>query len=222
MNTKIRAYAVMALLWGCFGMFGLASAVDNAAGASTAVSGLRQGGYVIFFRHAATEWAQNDVGPNHLSNCAAQRNLSNLGRSQAQAIGEGFRALGIPVGKVESSAYCRCLDTAKLAFGKAEPARDLSSFLPEPPQEQVRRVQSIRARLATPPSPGTNTILVSHKIMFTDATGVALEEGDAAIFKPLAGGRFELVERVKPYQWRELAAAERAQQRQEVTDKTVP
>lgn len=222
MNVNRRTCAMMVLLFGLIGMSGAVGAAATADGINPAVSALREGGYVIFFRHAATDWTQNDVGQHHLSNCAAQRNLSNLGRNQAQAIGEGIRALGIPVGRVESSGYCRCLDTAKLAFGKAEASRDLSSFLPEPPQEQVRRVQSIRARLATLPSPGTNTVLVSHKIMFTDATGVALEEAEAAIFKPTGDGGFVLMGRVKPYQWREFAATERARPRHEVADSTAP
>jgi len=73
---------------------------------------LRWGGYVIFFRHAATTPILDDVNPVVLAGCATQRNLS-------PAVQE-FRRLGIPVGRVLTSPFCRALDTVKLAFDKAQ------------------------------------------------------------------------------------------------------
>ena len=73
---------------------------------------LREGGFVIYFRHAATDTA---IDQNvDFEYCATQRNLSQRGRDQAAEIGAGFEALGIPVGEVRSSEFCRTQETAEL------------------------------------------------------------------------------------------------------------
>jgi broad specificity phosphatase PhoE len=168
------------------------------------VSKLQQGGYVIYFRHAATDHSQSDTYKDDLSDCRQQRNLSAKGRQQAETIGAAFRALSIPVGDVYSSQLCRCLETAKTAFGKASGTLDITSVMKVDRQERQRRVQAIRTLLATKPGPGRNTVLVSHKHMFTDATSYRLAEGEAAIFIPLGGDKFKLVQQVKADAWMKL------------------
>lgn len=148
------------------------------------VQQLQAGGYVIFIRHAGTNREHKDTDIRDLTNCATQRNLTEHGREQSKLIGEGFAALKIPVGDVFTSEYCRCFDTAQIAFGKATRVTSLSSYVPVPPVEKQLRVQSIRRMLNTPPRPGTNNVIVSHYEMFQDASGLALVEGEAAIFKP--------------------------------------
>ncbi len=72
---------------------------------------LARGGLVIFFRHAATDFSQTDTDRQNLQNCQTQRNLSEQGRSDARGIGQAFQALGIPVGQLLASPYCRTLET---------------------------------------------------------------------------------------------------------------
>ena len=52
--------------------------------------------------------------------CASQRNLTDKGRGEARAIGEHVKRLGIPIGTVLASPFCRTMETARLAFGKAQ------------------------------------------------------------------------------------------------------
>ncbi len=165
------------------------------------VAALRQGGYVIFFRHAATDMTQTD---SDLSRCETQRNLNEQGRADARAIGAAFRALGIPVGQVLSSGYCRARDTAQLAFGRSELVRDLSGL---PAAQREQRAAALRKLLATEPEPGTNTILVSHGFNITAAAEISIGEGEAAIFAPENDGTFRLVARVEPKEWSVLADA---------------
>ena len=164
---------------------------------------LRQGGFIIYFRHAATV-PGSDSDVQDLSNCAAQRNLSEQGRQQSRDIGEAFRRLGIPVGAVRSSGFCRTLETANLAFGRAESSLDLTS-LPQAgtPAEEERRVSALRALLATPPPPGQNTVLVAHLFNIQRAAGISIAEGEAAVFQP-DGGAFRLVATVSPEEWSTL------------------
>jgi len=62
----------------------------------------RQGGYVIVFRHGATNRDQADTDPLHPDDIAKQRLLSDKGKEVAKQVGDAFKTLGIPLGKVYS------------------------------------------------------------------------------------------------------------------------
>ncbi|MEJ2351237.1 MAG: hypothetical protein P8Y03_15740 [Anaerolineales bacterium] len=96
------------------------------------VEALQQGGYVIYFRNAASDLSQTDSDTQNLGNCEKQRNLIDRGRREAGIIGEAFQALDIPIGRVLSSGYCRSRQTAQIAFGKTEITADLTGFAGEP------------------------------------------------------------------------------------------
>ena len=79
---------------------------------------LRAGGKVILMRHTHVD-IREGIGRLAPGNCEAEVNLSASGVEQAKRIGEAFRAHGIAVGEVLTSPYCRCIDTGRLAFGRA-------------------------------------------------------------------------------------------------------
>jgi virginiamycin B lyase len=181
------------------------------------VDGLRRGGYVLAFRHAATDFSMTD-STRDLRDCSRQRNLTAGGRRQARSIGRAFRRLAIPAGRVLASPFCRTRETATLAFGRAVPSRALLSaefFEGDPAGE--RQPARLRRLLATPPRRGTNTILVSHNFAIDDATGESLAEGEALIVKSGRRRRgFEVVTRVEAGDWAGLgrgAARQRADAR---------
>jgi phosphohistidine phosphatase SixA len=78
---------------------------------------LKSGGQVVIMRHAATDSTAGDRDTMRLEDCSTQRNLSPAGRDEARRIGSAFKARGITVDDVRSSVWCRCHDTATLAFG---------------------------------------------------------------------------------------------------------
>jgi hypothetical protein len=87
---------------------------------------------------------------------------------------------------VLSSEYCRTRETAEIAFGRVTPTQDLTSRVSTASaEEEHARIEALRRLLATPPAPGTNTILVGHQFNLRDATGVSIAEGEAAIFQPM-------------------------------------
>lgn len=153
------------------------------------VEALRGGGYVIYFRHAATDFDQQDSDRQNLEECDTQRNLNDAGRTDARRIGDGFAALGLPVGDVLSGEYCRTRETAAIAFGRVTLTPDLTSLFAarETGNEDSRRA-ALRRLLATAPRSGTNTVLVGHEANLEAATGVVISEGEAAIFLPSADG----------------------------------
>ncbi len=172
---------------------------------SALVEALQQGGYVIFFRHAATYRAQLDTDQQNLENCQTQRNINEEGIAQAEAIGQAFRAATIPLGEVLASPYCRTRDTAEIAFGQVTLSDDLiNPFSKEDEAEVTRLGEQLQQLLSRPPAPGTNTVLVGHTPNLQAATGLSIIEGEAAIFAPTGPEGFTLVGRVLPDEWSAL------------------
>ncbi|MDQ6675031.1 MAG: hypothetical protein M3069_30555 [Chloroflexota bacterium] len=172
------------------------------------IEGLQQGGYVVYFRHGATDNSQQDTDPNNLADCTTQRNLTDAGRAQGRAIGEAWTKLKIPVGSVLSSQYCRALEYSRLAFNQATPEPNLN--LPDPLTDEVKAQHTavVQKLISTPPPPGQNSILVAHSPNIRLAANVDLAvEGSAAVFKVDAVGAQKLIARVLPDDWTTLAQA---------------
>ena len=170
------------------------------------VDALLRGGHVILLRHTTTERTQ-EPSPMDLANCAAQHRLTDKGRDEARAISAAFQALKIPVGQVLSSGYCRTMETARLAFGRAEASEILLHpvYVPAPgaavPPPYEQRIDILKQLLAKSPAHGTNTVLVTHGENAKDAVGSPLAQGEAAIFLPDGRGGTTLVARVLPTGW---------------------
>ena len=93
----------------------------------TLIDELQKGGKLIFIRHA---YAPGGGDPDNfdINDCNTQRNLSDSGRVQSQKIGNFFKENKILIGKVYSSEWCRCKETASIAFKKYETKNFLNSF----------------------------------------------------------------------------------------------
>jgi phosphohistidine phosphatase SixA len=164
------------------------------------VERLRGGGYVLVFRHAATDTGMDTT--DDLTDCSRQRNLSAEGRRQSRTIGRAFRSLGISVDRVLASPFCRTRDTARLAFGRLRATRALLSpeFFAEASEEGRRR--GLRRLLTVRPRRKSNTVLISHGSAIFDATGLNPDEGDAVVARPRPGPRgFRVVSTIKVDEW---------------------
>ena len=169
---------------------------------------LRGGGYVVYFRHAATDAEQVDADHPDFKRCATQRNLSPDGRRMAYDIGRSFKILGIRVGKVVTSPFCRTVETAELAFGRHQVSNDLYFAVGVDKDERTRQSAELRRMLATPPPPGTNSVLVAHNANLKEATGTwPKREGDAHVFRPRPGGGFDYIGEVTAAEWLRWARA---------------
>jgi len=163
---------------------------------------LRKGGYVIYFRHTSTDFSRDDSRSKSDDDCDNQRPLTDKGREEARQIGAAFRELKIPVGKVLASPRCRTIETAVLAFGRAEKAVEARGGPAAP--DSLDRYAPLRKVLATPPRPGANLVISSHGNPFYATAGAPyLAEGEAAVVRPL-GQDFEIVARVRLDEWRAL------------------
>ena len=192
------------------GALAAALAVTAVAGAQAAASPdlvrtLQEGGVVLAFRHAATDFSKPDQNPVDLARCSTQRNLSAQGRAEARGIGRGVRRLGIRVGAVLSSAFCRTRETARLAFGRAtvHPAL-LNTIVAEHDARWRKQIRDARRLFGTRPAAGTVTVLVTHGIVVQETTNESLEEGEALVVRPLGSGRFRVLGRVLVREWTTL------------------
>jgi len=91
-----------------------------------ALSLLARGGVVLALRHALAPGTY-DPPQFRLGDCSTQRNLNDAGRAQARALGDRLRSAGLTPARVRSSPWCRCMETAELAFGRADPWPALGS-----------------------------------------------------------------------------------------------
>src|SRR5919108_2719 len=112
-----------------------------------------------------TEGGLDKLG--ELLNWRDSKLFSDAGRAQVRQLGEDFRRLAIPVGKVLSSQYCRCWQHAEAMFGKGgyqiTEALSLPKSYPAVTAEDRKLKQdALRAMLAEAPTAGTNTVLISH------------------------------------------------------------
>jgi phosphohistidine phosphatase SixA len=172
---------------------------DPPAASAPQIEQLRRGGYVVVFRHAATDTGMDTT--DDLSDCSRQRNLSAEGRRQSRTIGSVFRRVEIPVGQVLASPFCRTRDTARIAFGRVRSSRALLSpeFFEQTGGDRPRGLQRL---LAVRPPGRSNTVLVSHGSAIYEATGLDPEEGDAVVARPGRGRRgFRIVSTIKVDAW---------------------
>lgn len=157
---------------------------------------LKGGGQVAVLRHASTEPGIGDPPGFRLDDCATQRNLSAVGREEARRIGAAFRDRGVPVGRVLSSRWCRCIDTARLAFRKVETEAALDSFFDDRGREP-ERTRRIRRFAGERPEWG-NLILVTHQVNIVALTGIAPLPGEMIILTPSGEGTFRIAGRLRP------------------------
>lgn len=179
---------------------GFADTLEGAA----LVRELRQGGYVLYTRHATTEIDYADQVVADPAFCSTQRVLSEAGWHEAKAIGAHIRRLNVPIGTVYSSQFCRAWQTADLAYGRYEKRAELNFAKAEDyTEEQWARMGADVSRfLAAAPAAGTNTAVVAHDDPFEAATGLYPEpQGVTFIVKPDGKGGFDLIADLTPSEW---------------------
>lgn len=198
LSRPARAFAVVSIL--------AALAISSGEAANPSLGDqLRRGGVNLVIRHAATDFSKPDQDPVDLKDCRTQRNLSAEGRRDAKRIGQGARRLQLRIGVVLSSPFCRTLETARLAFGRVTVNLALLNTITADHDAAWRRQIRVARRLfASKPAPGRITVLVTHGSVVGDVTGLALEEGETLVFRPLGGVRFRLLGRILPRGWAAL------------------
>ena len=168
------------------------------------VAMLKQGGYIIYLRHGATDHTQNDQDLSDLRECSKQRNLNTQGKQESRLLGNAFKELGIKIDKVLSSPYCRCVDTALFAFNRVEIDMNMRATFATNQTETEFLKRYLTQQLKMPPLAQHNRVLVGHTANLREVTNVwPKPEGVMHIFKAIRQG-YEHMGRIPPSQWNSL------------------
>ena len=141
---------------------------------------LEYGGKLIFIRHA---YAPGGGDPDNfnLNDCLTQRNLNEDGRKQAKHIGEFFKKNKIKIHKVLSSEWCRCKETAKIAFKNFSTNNFLNSFysskFAKNKDKQIKMLKSYVKKLKS----DKNLILVTHYVLISEVLNYAPSSGEIVV-----------------------------------------
>jgi len=163
---------------------------------------LRGGGYILYARHGEATVGVDQPNFN-FRYCFTQRNLSEVGRRQAIYYGQILRNLRIPISyPILTSPFCRTIETAELAFGRANVQIDpfwfeiykLSGNLSSP--EQKRILNSLKSNLEIKPLQGRNKVIIAHS--FPERIGLGqIPNMGTVVVEPLGKGRgYEIVNKL--------------------------
>jgi phosphohistidine phosphatase SixA len=187
-RRAVRAGAVLLVA------FALLAAAPAARADERIWSLVKGGGQAIFVRHAITTPGVGDPPNMRLTDCSTQRNLTDAGRAHARRVGEAFRARAIPVDRVLSSPWCRCQETARLAFGPPETWAPLGNLFGRP-ENRAAQVQELQA-LASERRTGGNVVLVTHGSTISALTGINPGSAEMVVVTPQGDGRFAVAGRL--------------------------
>lgn len=169
------AFAALALLL-------TATPMGAFANEREAWAALVKGGYVALIRHGNAPPGYGDPPGFKLDDCATQRNLDERGRAEARAIGQAFRQHRVPVDKILSSPWCRCLETARLmALGPVESVMAVASSDRSP-----ERLGVLKQMVADWRGPGM-LVLVTHAFTINSLVKFMPAQADVVVVRPKPG-----------------------------------
>jgi phosphohistidine phosphatase SixA len=143
---------------------------------------LVHGSHVALIRHGNAPPGYGDPPGFKIDDCATQRNLDDVGRAQARALGEAFRQHGVPVGKVLSSPWCRCLETARLmALGPVD-----NTWAVAASERSPERLAALKQMVSSWRGPGT-LVVVTHALTVQALVGVMPGQAETVVIRPKPG-----------------------------------
>jgi phosphohistidine phosphatase SixA len=153
-----------------------------------------ENGGIVLFRHALAP-GTGDPANFTLGDCSTQRNLNDKGRADSRAIGQTFRDKGIKVGRVLTSQWCRCVETAELAFpGQVEEEPVFNSFFQNrsagPEQTQAGQ------RILEQWSDDGALVIITHQVNITALTDIFPQSGEGIVVE-INNGEIEVIGRLR-------------------------
>ena len=141
---------------------------------------LKQNNKLIFIRHALAP-GNGDPDEFNILDCNTQRNLDSVGREQSLRLGQYFKINEIPIEAVLSSEWCRCKETAKLAFQNYETFKPLNSFYdPKFYKNKESQLNNLKKFINNLEEEG-NIVFVTHYVVIASIFGVGVTSGEILI-----------------------------------------
>ena len=144
------------------------------------INQLEEGGKLIFIRHAYAP-GSGDPDNFNLNDCSTQRNLSKEGQRQAEYIGEFFRNNKVKIDQVLSSEWCRCKETAKIAFKNFSTNSFLNSFYSSKfAKNKDKQVKALKEYIKKFKS-DKNLVLVTHYVLISEILNYGPSSGEIVV-----------------------------------------
>ena len=186
--------ALRAIFFLCAAISGIGTAGAVSEASPSAWAELKKPGHVAIMRHAIAPGV-GDPATLNLGDCTTQRNLDETGRAQSRRIGAEAAVNGVKFDRVLSSAWCRCLETARLVTGQQpETLPSLNSFFGNASLGPAQIAQ-LKKDIAGLPMDAT-TLLVTHQVVISGLTGVSPASGEIVVLKRGADGSLTVAGRI--------------------------
>ena len=144
------------------------------------INQLEEGGKLVFIRHA---YAPGNGDPNNfnLNDCSTQRNLNLIGQKQARDIGKFFRENKIEIYKVLSSEWCRCKETAEIAFKEYSTRSFLNSFYSSKYKKNKDKQVEALNNYVKKFNSNKNLIFVTHYVLISEVLNYGPSSGEIVV-----------------------------------------
>ena len=161
----------------------------------TIIDELQQGGKLIFIRHAYAPGG-GDADNFNINDCSTQRNLNDKGKDQSKKIGNFFRENNILLENIYSSEWCRCKETALIAFKNFEKKSFLNSFFSEKfAKNKNNQIKELK-KFIKDWNGKQNLVFVTHYVVISEILNYASSSGEIVI----ANKKFKIIDTIQiPY-----------------------
>ena len=150
-------------------------------------------GYVLLLRHSLAPGV-GDPENFDLRDCSTQRNLSAVGRQDAQDVGRWLARREIKIARVESSRWCRAKETANLLnLGKVRLNRNLDSLFEEADALNHPQTIKVRKQIVDHRNKTGMLILVGHFVNIAALTNVGVDSGEGVLVRADSKGVIKVV-----------------------------
>jgi len=169
------------------------SAMANELAIWDKLQGTNPKGYVLLLRHTIAPGV-GDPENFKLNDCSTQRNLSQLGREDAKAVGDWLKRRDIKISRVESSRWCRAKETAQLlGIGRVRLNANLDSLFES--QDPANAIQTVRVKkqIVDWRNKSGLLVLVGHFVNIGAVAGVGVRSGEGVLVKADSKGKITVV-----------------------------
>jgi phosphohistidine phosphatase SixA len=150
-------------------------------------------GYVLLLRHTIAPGV-GDPENFKLSDCSTQRNLSQVGRDDAKAVGDWLKRRDIKISRVESSRWCRAKETAQLlGIGKVRLNSNLDSLFESADPAKAIQTVRVKKQIVDWRNKSGLLVLVGHFVNIGAVAGVGVGSGEGVLVKADSKGKIVVV-----------------------------
>ena len=157
------------------------------------LQGTNPKGYVLLLRHTIAPGV-GDPENFKLNDCSTQRNLSQVGRDDAKAVGDWLKRRDIKISRVESSRWCRAKQTAQLlGIGKVRLNSNLDSLFESADPAKAIQTVRVKKQIVDWRNKSGLLVLVGHFVNIGAVAGVGVGSGEGVLVKADSKGKISVV-----------------------------